>query len=113
MATINYSVEYNVVAGYAKVEWADLTPGDVGQAFDCAGMQVGSVHNWGDFGGGTIFIQGSNELSPANFKNIADFGQNDGVSDFEPQQTSAAVGSIRPTLVGGSGTVSTAILLLA
>jgi hypothetical protein len=40
MATINYTSEVNLAAGYVKVEWNGLGPSDDGQPFDCAGVAI-------------------------------------------------------------------------
>lgn len=73
MATINYATEENLAAGYVKVEWAGLSPGDEGQPFDSRGLELVSIHYWGDFNSnaGLVLLYASNELAPAP----ANFGE--------------------------------------
>lgn len=73
MATINYTTESDVDAGSIKVEWSGMAPGDDGQPFNCQGLQLASIHYWGDFnsGAGLMSIMASNEISPT----LANFGE--------------------------------------
>jgi len=74
MATINHTIESDIDAGYVKVQWVGMAPGDDGQPFDCAGLALASIHYWGDFNSNTghMLIYASNEQSPslANFSEM-------------------------------------------
>jgi hypothetical protein len=106
MATINYTVSENIPAGYTKVEWAGLAPGDDGQIFASAGLELASLQTFGSFSG-TVRVDGSNEITPASFSEIYSTGGKDmiGLAD-----RASFVGAVRPVFVGGgSGSASFAL----
>jgi len=67
MATISYTTESDLDAGWIKVQWEGLAPGDDGQPFDCTGLALASIHYWGDFdsNAGLVLLYASNEQSPS------------------------------------------------
>jgi hypothetical protein len=73
MATINYTTEEHLADGVLKVEWTGLGPGDVGQPFECQGLELASLHYWGDFNSNTglVLMYGSNQIT----LNASDFGE--------------------------------------
>lgn len=111
MTTINYSAEYNVAAGYVKVEWPGMAEGDVGQPFECAGLRIASVHTWGTFSGGTVTVQGSNKITPGDYQELYQIA---GATIYDPStdEKTQFIATVRPIVTGGSGnSVGVAILL--
>ena len=107
MTTINYATVENAAAGYTQVEWAGLASGDDGQIFDCAGLELASVQTFGSFGG-TMKVEGSNEVTPSSFSEVYSTGGNDMVG-YEPGRHMKA---IRPVFSGGgAGTGKVALFL--
>lgn len=70
MTTINYTTDINPYTGIVTVEWAGLTAGDEGQAFDCRGLEFASVQYSGSFNGGNVSFRASNEITPTNFAEV-------------------------------------------
>lgn len=112
MATINYTADISPTGGYARVEWATLADGDDGQLFDCAGMRIASVHAWGTYSGSNLDIEGSNRVSPADFKQL--FQLQSGTFFKNPRDGNNIdfVGAVRPVLSGGSGNIGVAIMFV-
>ena len=110
MATVSYTLEENAQSGVAKVEWTGLTAGDDGQPFDSSGFELSSYHAFGSFSG-TANIQGSNEITPSDFRTIVDIGS-PRLEPFGGGSVTAFAGSIRPFFSsGGSGILNMAIVM--
>jgi hypothetical protein len=98
MATINYTVSENVAAGYTLVEWAGMGAGDDGQIFDCSGLELASIQTIPS--SGTMTVEGSNQISPANFGVIYSTGGQDMVGKSDAVSASR-MRAIRPRTTGG------------
>lgn len=93
MTTINYTTEYNLSAGFVRVEWAGLSDSDEGQVFNCNGLRLVTIQYAGSFGdNGVVSLQGSNESSPANFR-VLDSAS---ASDLRNVELATLVGAIKP-----------------
>jgi len=112
MTTINHSTDYNVGNGAVKVEWSGLVAGDDGQPFDCSGLKLGSVHYSGTFSGGQADLDGSNELSPANFVSFDNAGSPVIRVPEVDNGNLFFIGSIRPRLSGGSGILNVSAIFV-
>jgi hypothetical protein len=104
MATINYSIEQNLAAGYTKVEWAGMATGDVGQVFDCAGLRIACVHQSATLSG-NVNIYASNQITPTDFGLILQMNE---TSPRTPDQKE--VGAVKPIITGTGTGITVAIL---
>jgi len=102
MATINYTAEHNVAAGYVKVEWSNLSEGDDGQPFECGGLRIGSIQARGTFNSGALIIEGSNEVAPSNFTGVVSFTGPE-VRNLEAHDEAEHVGAVRPLFTNDEG----------
>lgn len=110
MATINYTVEENAVAGYVKVEWDGLSANDDGQVFDCSGLQIASVHLFGNLNSGRFSIMASNQLTPTAFVEIYD-GNNERLA-VSGSPVLGYVGAIKPLADGSIVNAGATVIFL-
>lgn len=112
MATINYTVEHNVAAGYVKVEWPNMAGGDVGQPFDCGGLKLGSLQYFGDFNGGQGSFQASDEVAASTFVTVNDKTQ-PAFESPEANDFPAYYGAVRTAFAGSGGDITIAAIFIA
>jgi hypothetical protein len=68
MATITPTVEYLHKDRIKVYTWTGLTTNDIGDKVDVSLWNIKSVHSYGTFGGATLAVQESNEItSPTNW----------------------------------------------
>ena len=116
MPTINYTRTLITTAA-TLVEWTNLANGDDGQWYQTgAGWAERSIDPTGDFGGGTLTIQGTNELlTPAASPPTLNDPQGNPLTFVSRRletilETSA---QIRPILAGGAaGAVTVRMLIM-
>ena len=111
MATINYTSDVNAASGAVKVEWPSMAGGDVGQPFDCAGLKLGSIQYFGNFNGGQVTFNASNEVTPTTYTEINNHG-GAGVEAPVSNEFAAFVGAVRPSFQGSGGSVTVAALFI-
>ena len=111
MATINYTTDVNVASGAVKVEWPNMVGGDDGQPFDCGGLKLGSVQYFGNFNGGQVKFEASNEVSPTTYAEINNHSSA-AIETPENNNFAALVGAVRPTFTGSGGDVTVAAVFV-
>lgn len=108
MTTVNYTVEENVAKNYVKVEWPAMLNGDDGQPFDCSGLSMESIHIFG--AGGTLGLDVSNEISPANFVQLDNYSSGIIPAPMSATKLLKFFGFIRPVATDPTTNLAVAIL---
>lgn len=90
-----------------------LGPGDDGEPIRYSGAVERTVQIFGTFGGATVAIEGTLELTPTTWLPITDV-QGDAISatSNKLETITELVRHIRPKVTGGSGTSVTVLLMM-
>lgn len=98
--------------GVPRVVWANLAPGDTGDAYlvrDRYGF-VGSVQISGTFGGATVALEQSNDGTNW-FAAVDPLGAAISATTAEISEMSLAAAYLRPTITGGTGSAVNVIIV--
>lgn len=89
-------------------EWTGLANGDTGEAIEMPGSNDRSIHFQGTFGvGGSIQLEGTNELVPTNYHLLTDPQGNDIVKTAaDLEAVTELTRWVRPRVTAGDGTTN-------
>lgn len=114
MATVNLSRPSSGGFGQTII-WTPLANGDDGQAWDTQDYPDISVQFGGTFGaGGTVIIEGCNEVTPTNWLTLNDpQGNAASTTSAKIEQLMENVRWVRPRVTGGDGTTAITVSIWA
>ncbi len=97
-----------------SLTWEGLLSGDDGQAASIPGASDKAVHVFGTFGGTSVAMEGSNEVTPSNWAALHDAnGDAIAISALGAEVIVENMRHIRPNLTGGNGTTDISVIVLA
>lgn len=111
MATVPVSVEEGESRTFIA-RWV-LGPGDDGEPIRYSGAVERTIQIFGSFGGASVAIEGTLELTPTTWLPITDVQGNAINANSNKLETiTELVRHLRPKVTGGSGTTVTVLLMM-